>query len=116
MLTEVNDVVAQAYDLINNQYGRMIETLQDKAKIIADNKAELMSSLKELSREERYTQILDLGTLLSYELYNERAKAKEMAKNGGYQMEMKFDDEESAFDVKNNMESESEDKDEEGKI
>lgn len=116
MLTEVNDVVAQAYDLINNQYGRMIETLQEKAKIIADNKAELMSSLKELSKEERYTQILDLGTLLSYELYNERAKAKEMAKNGGYQMEMQFDDEESAFDVKNNIESESGEKDEKGKL
>ena len=47
MLTEVNDVVAQAYELINNQYGRMIQTLEEKAKIIADNKAELMMSLKE---------------------------------------------------------------------
>ena len=29
MLTEVNDVVAQAYELINNQYGRMIQTLEE---------------------------------------------------------------------------------------
>lgn len=105
MLTEVNDVIAQAYDLINNQYGRMIDTLQEKAKIISDNKAELMSSLKELSKEERYAQILELGNLLSYELYNERAKAREMAKNGGYQMELKFENDDSTF-AKNNIESE----------
>lgn len=96
MLTEVNDVVAQAYELINNQYGRMVETLQAKAKIIADNKAELMMSLKELSKEDRYSQIMDLGSLLSYELYNERVKAREMEKNGSYQMEIEFD-EDSAF-------------------
>lgn len=92
MLTEVNDVVAQAYDLIHNQYGKMIESLEEKARLIAENKAELMSSLKELSKEERYTQILELGQLLSNELYNERAKAREMDKHGGYQMEMQFDD------------------------
>ncbi|MDD6400708.1 MAG: hypothetical protein PUG10_03750 [Lachnospiraceae bacterium] len=97
MLTEVNDVVAQAYELINNQYGRMIQTLEEKAKIIADNKAELMMSLKELSNEERYAQIMDLGSLLSYELYNERAKAKEMEKSGSYQMEIEFDQDENSF-------------------
>lgn len=97
MLTEVNDVVAQAYELINNQYGRMIQTLEEKAKIIVDNKAELMMSLKELSNEERYAQIMDLGSLLSYELYNERAKAKEMEKSGSYQMEIEFDQDENSF-------------------
>lgn len=76
MLTEVNDVVAQAYDMITNQYSRMIALLEEKSKIISDNKAELMTSLKELSREERYSQILELGQLLSYELYNERLKAR----------------------------------------
>ena len=91
MLTEVNDVVAQAYELIK------IQTLEEKAKIIADNKAELMMSLKELSNEERYAQIMDLGSLLSYELYNERAKAKEMEKSGSYQMEIEFDQDENSF-------------------
>ena len=51
MLTEVTDVIAQAYDIINNQYGRMVATLEEKAKLISDNKAELMASLKELSKE-----------------------------------------------------------------
>lgn len=76
MLTEVNDVVEQAYDLVNRQYGKMVELLDEKSRIIARNKAELMESLKELSKEERYSQILELGQLLSYELYSERMKAK----------------------------------------
>lgn len=76
MLTEVNDLVAEAYDMLTNQYKRMIDLFEEKSKIISDNKAELMTSLKELSREERYSQILELGQLLSYELYNERLKLR----------------------------------------
>lgn len=94
MLTEVNDVVAQAYDLIHNQYGKMLESLEEKARLIAENKAELMENLKELSKEERYSQILELSQLLSNELYNERAKAREMDTYGSYQMEIKFDNDE----------------------
>ena len=44
--------------------------------MIEANKAELMSSLHELSAEERYSQILELGQLLSNELYIERMKAR----------------------------------------
>ncbi len=76
MLTEVTDMVAQAYDVVTNQYGRMVALLEEKAKIISDNKAELMAGLKELSKEDRYAQILELGQLLSYELYSERMKAR----------------------------------------
>ena len=35
-----------------------------------------MSNLKELSKEERYEQILELGRLLSSELYYEKERAK----------------------------------------
>ena len=76
MLTEVNDVVAEAYDMIQSQYNRVIDTLAEKARMIEENKAELMSSLHELSTEERYSQILELGQLLSNELYIERMKAR----------------------------------------
>ena len=76
MLTEVNDVVAEAYDMIQSQYNRVIDTLAEKARMIEANKAELMSSLHELSTEERYSQILELGQLLSNELYIERMKAR----------------------------------------
>ena len=98
MLTEVNDVIAQAYDLIHNQYGKMVSTLQTKAKLISDNKAELMNSLKELSQEERYSQILDLGQILSYELYNERLKARDN-KEDSYQMEMNFEEQQHNEEV-----------------
>ena len=91
MLTEVNDVIAQAYDLIHNQYGKMIESLEEKARLIQENKAELMENLKEMSKEERYGQILELSQLLSSELYHEREKAREMETYGSYQMELKFD-------------------------
>ncbi len=96
MLTEVNDVVAQAYDLVANQYGIMINTLQEKAELIAKNKAELMGSLKELSKEDRYTQILELGQLLSNELYYDRMKASAMEEDGSYQMEMMFEEQAAA--------------------
>ena len=76
MLTEANDIIAEAYDLIRNQYGKMVLALEEKAKLISDNKAELMSNLKELSKEERYEQILELGRLLSSELYYEKERAK----------------------------------------
>ena len=104
MLTEVNDVVAQAYDLISNQYGKMVDILQEKAKIIADNKAELMNSLKELSREERYSQILDLGQLLSYEIYNERVKAREADADDNFQMEFDFDEQKNIEELESTKE------------
>lgn len=76
MLTEVNDVVAEAYNMVQSQYSRVIETLEEKTRMIEANKAELMGSLHELSTEERYSQILELGQLLSNELYIERMKAR----------------------------------------
>ena len=39
-----------------------------------------MGNLKELSKEERYAQILEVGQLLSNELYDERNKARMAAK------------------------------------
>ena len=54
----------------------MVETLEEKTRIVAENKAELMGNLKELSKEERYARILELGQLLSNELYDEKNKVK----------------------------------------
>ena len=79
MLTEVNDLLADSYDMLSKQYAQMIRLLEEKTRIVAENKAELMGNLKELSKEERYTQILELGQLLSNELYEERNKAKQEA-------------------------------------
>lgn len=82
MLTEVNDLIADAYNIIQSQYKNVVHSLEEKANLIQQNKNELMSSLKDLSKEERYEQILDLSQLLSFELYNERSKLKEAEKAG----------------------------------
>lgn len=92
MLTEVNDMVSEAYDMLTSQYDRIIKNLEEKVTLISANKAELMHDLKELSKEERYSQILELSQLLSNELYHERSKAKQMNKHGSYQMEFNLKD------------------------
>ena len=74
MLTEVNDVIARAVGIMNDQYAEVMNTLAEKAKRIEANKAELMAGLKELSEEDRYSQIMELAQLLSNELYRERMK------------------------------------------
>lgn len=89
MLTEVNDLLADSYDMVTKQYANMVQLLEEKTKIVAENKAELMGSLKELSKEERYAQILELGQLLSNELYDEKNKAKLAARNNKKQAEKK---------------------------
>lgn len=76
MLTEVTDLLANSYDLVQNQYAQMVKILEEKTRIVEENKAELMGNLKALSKEERYEQILELGQLLSNELYDEKNKAK----------------------------------------
>ncbi len=79
MLTEVNDLLADSCEMLTKQYAQMIQLMEEKTRIVAENKAELMGNLKELSKEERYMQILELGQLLSNELYEERNKVKQEA-------------------------------------
>lgn len=81
MLTEVNDLLVNSYDMVKQQYAEMVRVLEDKTRIVAENKAELMGNLKEMSKEERYTQILELGQLLSNELYDEKNKIRLAAKD-----------------------------------
>lgn len=76
MLTEVNDLLANSYSMVKQQYEEFVHTLEEKTRIVEENKAELMGNLKELSKEERYTQILELGQLLSNELYDEKNKVR----------------------------------------
>ena len=77
MLTEVNDVLERAQEEVIKQYENMMKIIDEKTAQVEKNKAELMSSLKEMSKEERYEHILELGQLLSNELYRERRKAME---------------------------------------
>ena len=84
MLTEMEEVIVDAYYGINECYNRALLDLRKKSELIATNRKELMEDLKSIEVEERYQQILDIGKLLSNELYHARKKElsdKSMDKN-----------------------------------
>lgn len=90
MLTEVDHLVADSYEKIEQEYARMRSTLRQKVEDIAENKAELMSNLNSLKANDRYSQILELSELLSYELYKEREKAIAKERENKAQMRLVF--------------------------
>lgn len=93
MLTEVDHLINNAYDTIEQEYQRMKQMLKSRIAGISENKAELMSSLNELSKNDRYSQILEISQLLANELYHEREKARRKELEKEYQLEIRFDDE-----------------------
>ena len=90
MLTEVDQLVADSYERIEQEYARMRSTLRKKVEDIAENKAELMSNLNSLKVNDRYSQILELSDLLSTELYREREKAKALEREERAQMKLEL--------------------------
>ncbi len=92
MLTEVDHVMMDAYSKIEQEYDRMHKTLKSRLDEISDNRTEITQNLNELSVQDRYSQILELSALLSNELYNEREKARLLAKEESSQLSISFDD------------------------
>ena len=76
MLTEVTELIADAYHNIRSDYEIILQVLDEKLNTISENRAELMMGLQEMETEDRGQQILEIGQLLSNELYNERMKQK----------------------------------------
>lgn len=74
MLTEVSKVIEDAYHNIRSDYEIVLQALEEKMSTIISNKDELMSGLQEMDTADRSQQILEIGQLLSNELYNERMK------------------------------------------
>lgn len=91
MLTEVDHLLADAYDKLEQEYKLMQIMLKEKMDAITDNKTELLRSLNSLSREDRYAQIMELSQLLSVELYREKEKQKAKEKERATQLELRFD-------------------------
>ncbi len=89
MLTEVDHLINNAYDNIEREFDRVQATLKAKIKSISENKNEIMNNLLDLSNNDRYSQILELSTLLSNELYHEREKARLLERERQSQMEFK---------------------------
>lgn len=76
MLTEVTDMIADAYHNIRSDYEIILQVLEDKLNVINNNRAELMEGLQEMDPDDRNQQMLEIGQLLSSELYNSRMKAR----------------------------------------
>lgn len=74
MLTEVSKVIEDAYQNIRSDYEIVMQAFEEKMSTILSNKDELMMGLQEMDTEDRSQQILEIGQLLSNELYNERMK------------------------------------------
>lgn len=74
MLTEVSKVIEDAYQNIRSDYEIVLQVFEEKMSTILSNKDELMMGLQEMDTEDRSQQILEIGQLLSNELYNERMK------------------------------------------
>lgn len=92
MLTEVDQLIKNAYEQIELEYLKTTHVLKEKIQNISDNKNELVGNLSELSKNDRYSQILELSQLLSNEIYVEKAKQKSKEEEALNQLRIRFDD------------------------
>lgn len=76
MLAEVTDMINDAYQNIRSDYEIILQVLEEKLNTINSNRAELMDGLREMDEMDHSQQILEIGQLLSSELYMSRMKAK----------------------------------------
>lgn len=76
MLTEVTELISDAYHNIRSDYEIILQVLEEKLDIINNNRAELMDGLQEMDTADRSQQILEIGQLLSSELHMSRMKAR----------------------------------------
>ncbi len=100
MLTEVDHLVNEAYQKIDSEYNRMKNTLAEKIRDISASKTELMNQLDDLSKLDRYSQVLEMGQLLAQELYYEKEKARAEEAEREAQMEFHFDEDEKKKEKK----------------
>ena len=93
MLTEVNELIETAYQNIQTDYQNVLQDMEQKMNIIAANRAELMDGLQEMDVADRSQQIIEIGHLLSDELYNARMRnhvGSDQYDDGSVQLSMDF--------------------------
>ena len=96
MLTEVTDMISDAYHNIRSDYEIILQVLEEKLNVINNNRAELMEGLQEMDPDDRNQQMLEIGQLLSSELYNARMKARinpDEYQDGSVQLSLDFQEE-----------------------
>ena len=93
MLTEVTELIETAYQNIQTDYQNILQDMEQKMNIIAANRAELMDGLQEMDVADRSQQIIEIGHLLSDELYNARMRnhvGSDQYDDGSVQLSMDF--------------------------
>ena len=93
MLNEVNQLIETAYQNIQTDYQTILQNMEQKMNVIAANRAELMDGLQEMDTADRSQQIIEIGHLLSDELYNARLRnhvGGEQYDDGSVQLSMDF--------------------------
>lgn len=93
MLTEVNELIETAYQNIQTDYQNILRDMEQKMNTIAANRAELMDGLQEMDVADRSQQIIEIGHLLSDELYNARMRnhvGSDQYDDGSVQLSMDF--------------------------
>lgn len=72
MLTEVSNLIKDTVDNLKNDYDIILQVMEEKLNTLAANRQELMAGLSEMDGKDRSQQIMEIGQLLSAELYNAR--------------------------------------------
>lgn len=93
MMTEVSNMITTAYSNIRSDYEAVLGVLEDKMNTINNNRQELMMGLQEMDASERSQQIMEIGQLLSNELYMSRMRAKmnsDEYEDGSVQLSLEF--------------------------
>ena len=91
MLTEVSNLITETYQNMKNDYEIIISAMEEKIQTLAENRKELMDGLSEMDAKDRSQQILEIGQLLSNELFNARVNGRrnpDMYDDGSMQLSL----------------------------
>ena len=70
------NLISDTFQNMKNDYEIILNSMEEKLQTLADNKAELMNGLSEMDGKDRSQQILEIGQLLSNELFNARMSSR----------------------------------------
>lgn len=76
MLTEVSNLITNTYENMKNDYEIILSAMEEKIQILSENRKELMDGLSGMDAKDRSQQILEIGQLLSNELYNAKVNGR----------------------------------------
>ena len=76
MLTEVSNLITDAYDSFKEDCNIILKSMEEKILTLSANKEELMNGLSEMDAKDRSQQIIEIGQLLSNELFTARMNSR----------------------------------------